>query len=353
MANYNSNLKKTTHRKIQQLTLLIILLIFIHPILNAQSYLSLGEGITAKKFHSSTVDDNNVVWFLTEAGIVSFNGEKWSLHNNNSNIVGKEIKDLEYDLTENGLWIASSDGAMLVQSPESENSEILAFSPDNSDIVGKDVLGVTVSKKGMRWFATDKGISAYKDNTWLENKYMDLYPDDIFQYFPYSTLATSNNGDTLYVGTLGGGVMRYYKDDVDAISGASEYAVWGPILIPSDSIFSVYISPDGTQWMGTDLGVGKHSGFNTLEGWKILDTTTGLANDKVQAINSDSKGRMYFGTKDGLSILDGENWTTLKMEDGLVSNNILTIAIDNNDFVWLGTDNGVSCVKEGDIISYK
>ncbi len=352
MANYKLKLQKSTHRKIQQLALFIILLIFINPILNAQSF---GEGITAKKFYSSTVDDNNVVWFLTETGIVSFDGEKWSVHNNNSNIEGKEIKDLEYDLTENGngLWIASSDGAMLVQSPINTNSETKSFSPDNSEIVGKDVLGVTVSKKGMRWFATDKGISAYKDDKWFENKYMDLYPDDIFQYFPYSTLATSNNGDTLYVGTLGGGVMRYYKDDVDAISGASEYAVWGPILIPSDSIFSVYISPDGTQWMGTDMGVGKHSGFNTLEGWKILDTTTGLAHDKVQAINSDSKGKMYFGTKGGLSILDGENWTTLKVEDGLVSNNILTIAIDNNDVVWLGTDNGVSCLKDGEITSYK
>ena len=73
-----------------------------------------------------------------------------------------------------------------------------------------------------------------------------------------------------------GGVLRYYKNDVDAVSGASEYAIWGPILMPSDTVYSVHIAADGAQWIGTAKGVGKHTGNNTLDGWTTLDSKTGF-----------------------------------------------------------------------------
>jgi ligand-binding sensor domain-containing protein len=123
--------------------------------------------------------------------------------------------------------------------------------------------------------------------------------------------------------------------------------------MPSDSVFSIHISNDGTQWIGTDKGIARHVGFNTLAGWTVLDTEAGLAHNKVQAIKSDSKGVLYFGTKNGLSVYDGTNWKTFRTADGLVSNNILSITVDKSNAVWLGTDNGVSCLKGGKITSYK
>jgi ligand-binding sensor domain-containing protein len=123
--------------------------------------------------------------------------------------------------------------------------------------------------------------------------------------------------------------------------------------MPSDNVYSIYIAPDNSQWLGTDAGVAKHVGHNALEGWSIIDKTKGLADDKVQAINANSKGIFYFGTANGLSVYDGENVTNQTAENGLVSNNILTIAIDKNDVVWIGTDNGVSCLKNGEFINYQ
>ena len=147
--------------------------------------------------------------------------------------------------------------------------------------------------------------------------------------------------------------MRVYRNDVDAISGASEYVGWGPILMPSDTVYSVHITADGTQWIGTNRGVAKHTGYKTLEGWTVFSSADGLADDEVQAINSDSKGSLFFGTKNGLSVFDGTKWTTYKAANGLASNNILTIAVDRKDCVWLGTDNGVTSLKSGKIISYR
>jgi ligand-binding sensor domain-containing protein len=123
--------------------------------------------------------------------------------------------------------------------------------------------------------------------------------------------------------------------------------------LPSDTVYCVYVTPDGTQWFGTDKGVAKHSGYNTLEGWTEYNTEAGLADNQVQAIRSDTQGNLYFGTKNGLSVFDGNRWTTFRIETGLVSNDILSIAIDKSNVIWLGTDNGVTCIKNGEFISYQ
>jgi ligand-binding sensor domain-containing protein len=335
----------------------IMALLFI-PLVNAQtsgSAQSLGEGISAKKFYSSTVDQDNTIWFLTESGIVSFDGTKWTLHNKNRKVATTGLKNLVYDFSSYGpeLWIATQQGATVASTPVDAKSGATTYYADNSKILSENVLAVAVGKKEMRWFGTDKGISAFKSKKWLTNSYSRTIPEGTFQDYPITSLATSIDGDSLYIGTLGAGVLRVFRNDVDGVSGASDYAAWGPILMPSDTVYSVHVTADGTQWIGTRRGVARHTGYKTLEGWTIFTSAEGLSDDFVQAISSDSKGKIYFGTKKGLSVLDGEKWTPYKLEDGLTSNNILTITVDKTDCVWLGTDNGVSSFKNGKFTNYR
>jgi ligand-binding sensor domain-containing protein len=316
---------------------------------------SFGEGITAKKFYSSTIDEENTVWFLTESGVVSFDGTKWVLHNTNPKIASAGLKDIAYDITSNGkgLWLASPAGVTVADIPIDTKSGATTFNPENSKILSNNVLALAIGKKELRWFGTDKGISALNNGKWLTNSYDDRYPETIFQGFPITSMATSIDGDSLYIGSQGGGVMRVYRNDVDAVSGASEYVGWGPILMPSDSVYSIHISADGTQWIGTNRGVAKHTGYKTLEGWTVITSADGLADDLVQAISSDTKGNMYFGTRNGLSVFDGTNWTSYKMKDGISGNNILTISVDKKNCVWLGTDNGVTGFIDGKFTIYR
>jgi len=321
----------------------------------AEIKISLGDGLMVSKFYASTVDDDNTVWFLTESGIVSFNGTKWTLHNRNRKVNSAGLKGLVYDFSSYGpeLWLATPKGATVVSLPVDARSGATTYYPDNSNLQSENVLAVAVGKKELRWFGTDKGITAFRGRKWLTNSYARKYPDGTFEDFPITSLATSPDGDSLYIGTLGGGVLRVYRNEVDAVSGASEYAEWGPILMPSDNVYSIHITPDGTQWFGTDKGVARHKGYNTLEGWSVFTTEEGLADNFVQAINSDSKGNLYFGTRNGLSVFDGKGWATYKTEQGLASNNILTVAVDRKDRIWLGTDNGVTSLYNGRFTIYR
>lgn len=312
---------------------------------------SFNGAFQAKNFHSALVDENNIKWFLTETGIVSFDGKKWKAYDKNKNIPSQNLKS--FSAKGQNVLIATPNGVTVTTLPIKPKTTATTISAATGSLLSNNVVSVATGKNNIQWFGTDKGISACVDNKWLEVGYEDMYPGFMFEEFKITSMATNRTGDSLYVATEGAGIARVYKNEVDGISGASVYAQWGPIILPSDKVYSILIAPDGTKWFGTDLGVAKHTGNNTLENWTVYSSADGLVNDFVQAIGIDKKGTLWFGTKGGVSTFDGTKWTSFTANDGLNSNNILSIIVDKNDVVWLGTDNGVMSYSNGSFISYK
>jgi len=317
---------------------------------------TIKTGIPAKTFYAALVDNKNTKWFLTELGIISFSGDKWTLHNENNKIGSANLKDFAYRNNPGGpeLWVVSPNGATVTTLPFDDKTEATTYLVENASILSNNVVKVTFGNGQLLWFATDKGIAAFSDNKWLTLSYDDTYPSGMFQEYPITSIATNPAGDSLYVGTDGAGIARVYRNDVDVISGASVYAQWGPIILPSDKIYSIYIAPDGTKWFGTDQGVATHTGNNTLENWTVYTTDDGLVNNFVQAITADNKGNLWFGTKGGgISVFDGLKWTSYTTDNGLNSNNILCLTIDRDGVVWIGTDEGVISYDGGNFTAYR
>lgn len=312
-------------------------------------------GVLVKSFISVIVDDENTKWFITEKGILSYNGKKWTLHDSNTNVPTSELKDFALEVNQTGseLWIASPKGATVAAIPVDEKSTATTYHTANTPIMSNNVFQVAVGKSPIRWFGTDKGISAFRDSKWLKGDYEDLYPPTMFQDYPILSMATTIEGDSLYIGTDGAGVSRVQRNQVDGITGASSYAQWGPILLPSDKICSIFIASNNTQWFGTDKGLARHVGGNTLTNWTTFTTKEGLVDNFVQAITADKNGQIWVGTKGGASLFDGAMWKSLTKDNGLISNNILSIAVDKSGVVWFCTDNGISSYLEGKFSSYK
>jgi ligand-binding sensor domain-containing protein len=323
---------------------------------SAQANNAVKTGIASKTFYAAFVDSKNTKWFLTELGIVSFADDKWTLHNENTRIGSANLKDFAYrnNPGSSEFWVVSANGATVSTLPFNDKTEARTYRAEDASILSNNVVKVTFGNGPLRWFGTDKGIAAFSDNKWLALTYDDTYPSAMFQEYPITSIATNPAGDSLYVATDGAGVARVYRNDVDGISGASVYAQWGPIIIPSDKVYSIYIAPDGTKWFGTDQGVASHTGNNTLENWTVYTTDDGLVNNFVQAITADKKGNLWFGTKGGgISVFDGSKWTSYTMDNGLVSNNILCLTVDNEGVVWIGTDDGVTSYNAGNFKSYR
>ena len=312
-------------------------------------------GISIKNFRSVVIDNNNTKWFATEQGIVSFDGKKWLLHNKNPKVGLKDLKDVAYEAgpKETQLWIASSKGATSVNLPFDGESSTITYQKGNTPILNDTVLKVVTGKGPIRWFGTAKGVSAQKEGKWLKPDYDDFYPVELFQDYAITSMATNPGGDSLYVGTEGAGVARMMRNDVDAISGASVYAQWGPIILPSDKIYSVFIEDNGRKWFGTDKGIACHTGNNTLNNWKVFTTKEGLIDNFVQSIAADKKRQIWIGTKSGISVYNGSVWVSFTKSNGLNSNNILCIAVDRDGVVWIGTDDGVNSYEMEKFVGYK
>lgn len=312
----------------------------------------LPEELKGKRFLAGVVDDNNGRWFLTDAGIVN---SRFMIMEENKNIPVSNFNDFNYELALEApaLWIATSSGAYEIFLPIEAASGVVNYNSGNSSILSDRILAMTVGRNNLRWFGTDQGISALKGKKWLTPVYEPIYPKSMFRDFPITAMATSRNGDSLYAATIGAGVTRVFRNEVDAISGASQYAEWGPIHMPSDDIYSICIIRDSIQWFGTDKGVARHIGFNTLENWTVFDKENGLVDDFVQTIAVDGEDRVWFGTKGGISVYDGKEWITYTVGDGLISNNILCIFTDKNGSVNICTDNGLMVFNNGALTCYR
>jgi ligand-binding sensor domain-containing protein len=312
-----------------------------------------GTNIPVKNVNSVIVDDENVKWFSSDVGILSFDGENWKLYNENKNLPNQDLKGVTYAVNPEGpeLWIATPNGAKVARLPLDDQTDVITYNTENGKILSNEVLSIAAGDS-IRWIGTDKGVSALSGDKWLDPYYDLHYPERMFKVFPITSMATNLQGDTLYVGTAGAGVARVFRDNVDGISGASVYAQWGPIDLPSDNIQSVFITPDGTKWFGTKKGIARHTGNNTLDNWTVYTTDDGLVHDCVQAITGDENGKIWFGTKAGISVFDGSSWISYTTDDGLASNNILSLATDHDGVVWIGTDAGISSFEDEKFTNY-
>ena len=203
----------------------------------------LNGQISVKDVNSIIVDNENTKWFSTDVGIVSFDGKNWKVHDDNKNLPNQNLKSLTYLANPEGpeLWIASPDGATVTRLPIDDQTDAITYNPENAPIISKDVLGIAAGLDSIRWIGTDKGVSALSKNKWLTPDYDGYYTERMFMEYPITSMATNLRGDSLYAGTEGIGIVRVYRDEVDGISGASVYAQWGPIDLPSDNIQSIFI----------------------------------------------------------------------------------------------------------------
>jgi ligand-binding sensor domain-containing protein/signal transduction histidine kinase/DNA-binding response OmpR family regulator len=86
--------------------------------------------------------------------------------------------------------------------------------------------------------------------------------------------------------------------------------------------------------------------------FKHIQNEQGLSNSTIECIFQDSKGFLWFGTRDGLNRYDGYQLTVYRYDPrvpGSISDNyIKSIGEDSNKVLWVGTSNGLNRFNEKD-----
>ena len=296
-------------------------------------YTTENSGIASNTIKTIFVDESNVAWIGTDKGLSRFDGKNWTTYTTTENIADNDINALAFEVSSYGpeIWLGTNGGVSVIGISETDAiSAATPYTPDNTDLVSLTVYAAAVDTAHVKWFGTDKGVSAFTGSEWITYTTLNLLPNDIVM-----AISAADDG-WVYLGTDGGGVSRF-----DGVSGASPYDTdWSEIV--SNNITALFIDSQGNQWIGTDSGVSKHEGHETRSDWTAYTTENGLVSDVVYAITEGNQGVMWFGTQAGVSSFDGETWKTFTTADGLTGTTVNALAVGKDGAIWFGTDNGVS-----------
>ncbi len=132
-----------------------------------------------------------------------------------------------------------------------------------------------------------------------------------------------------------------------------------------------YYLPDRTFWIAPPkwllvavvvlvalCGVGQVAfRFNRarqLRGWTTYTASEGqVAGDLINTLALDAGGRVWVGTRNGLTIYEGDRPTILRATDSpLPDNRVTALALDSDGRMWVGTETGVSMVEGEDWTTY-
>lgn len=294
--------------------------------------------------HAIHITSDGTKYIATKSGLASFDGNTWTTYHENPAITSSEINDLDFESSD--LWLGTNEGLTVAAYPVDGVSAATTFTQENTQnlfpgqpgLAGDSVFVVTIDDNGFRWLGTQHGLSVFRNNEWPTVNRQNFYEPPFFVNNRITSMDYSN--DTVFIGTMGGGVARMVAGSVDAVTAASPFEIpWS--LVASENILAVY-TDGNTQWFGTDSGVSKHIGALAKKNWETYTEEDGLVNNYVQSIAEDLTGNMWFGTQNGLSEFDGIQWTNYTSSDGLAGNNIICIATDIDGSLWFGTDNGIT-----------
>ena len=282
------------------------------------------------------IDKDDIKWFGTDAGLVCFDGNKWTTYKKVDGVAGDNINSLSYQKSQHGseLWVATNSGVSVHSYDVDGISDATTYHKDNSGLLADTGYTVNVDINSSRWFGTSGGLTVFSGQQWSSKTYTEMRHKKI-------VCSSSTTDGWNYFGTAGSGVARYKFDDVDGITAASLIDTdWS--RIPDNNVHSVFVTQNNDQWYGTQNGAAFHEGNETRTGWTVYTTTDGLISNVVLSVFEDSKGVVWFGTPEGLTSKNGNNWQSFTVADGLSGNRINAIAEDKKGDIWLATNNGIS-----------
>ncbi|MBN1177792.1 MAG: hypothetical protein JXD18_01160 [Anaerolineae bacterium] len=118
------------------------------------------------------------------------------------------------------------------------------------------------------------------------------------------------------------------------VHGWSTYTA-GAGELASDTVTALARDAEGRVWVGTRSGVSLSDDTPT--------TLPTLPDDRVTALLADPAGRMWVGTDTGVSVMEGGEWTTFTAADlGLDDARVLSLAAGPTGDVWVGTRSGIA-----------
>ncbi|RLA38396.1 MAG: regulator [Gammaproteobacteria bacterium] len=269
------------------------------------------DGLANEYVFAIGLDRDGYKWFGTNAGGVSrYRDGEWQVYFPMHGLADYWVYSFG-EQADGSYWIGTWAGVNRYDPKSGE------FTTYVEELVNEWVYAIGIDSRDRVWFGTEGGVSMFDGSNWKEWTHAD-------------GMGAGNPNGLPVSDNTGLGTRR--RHDLGIFSGGQ--ATYNP-----NYVFSLYVAPDDTIWVGTWGGGVSH--FDG-ERWSNLTVADGLAGNIVYSIAQTPDGALWFGTHRGLSRFDGERWQTIDRRDGLLENNVYTLTVSEDGDLWAGTLGGVT-----------
>jgi signal transduction histidine kinase len=300
------------------------------PELNSQEILALAKGLAGEIWIST-----NGGLFKAEANEIATGGQIQSLDNL---AMHSPVTSLFEDRDGN-LWIGSPDTLECYRGNGFDTYSASAGLPSiNSG-------AIYVDPQGSAWFGPWDGGLFRLSNGRVEPITVTGLKDD-------AVYSIAGSAGEIWVARKYGGVtrLRPQGDNFQDLTYTSRNG------LAQNSVYSLYLAPDGTVWAGTiDQGLSRFRG-NT---WHTFTTQDGLPSNRISVVTGNAAGEVFVGTPSGLvqfkpaelkpADFKNDTWVTYTSRDGLPPGAIESLLFDSSGTLWIGTAKGISFLRAGAI----
>ncbi len=294
------------------------------------------EGLAGSSVNDFHQDSEGTLWIATDRGIVSLNGGDSAVFNEAcglpSNVVSGLLKDRE-----GNLWASTERGGLVKFTPGK------FVNTDKKDgLVSDAVNGITEDRHRSLWVATDEGVSFFPSES-----------------DPYSTDRTRRKSVDALVESLRGARVRQIRGEKDGSLWFSTYSEKALLIfdadgstrsisakdgLPTNRVRFSYRTKNGDVWIGTTSGPVRIDSA----GMTAFGPRSELPNLFILCAGEDAEGRLWLGTDGGgVAVYDGRGFKTYTKDDGVAGNIVFRAFTDSGGRTWLCTSEGLTLFAGG------
>ncbi len=303
------------------------------PYLQFEHYTS-AQGLSQNSVYEIIQDKKGFMWFATQDGLNRFDGYTFKVFRN-TNHLRSTASNYIYSMAEDKygrIWIGTTTGLAIFHPQNRTYSDIDVTRNTEINKVLRATDGsmwVAINKMGVFHFSVDGRPIAHYNKELVSPEITTLYEDDkqrIWAGSAYQGISIINPRTKTFK-TLKNPVLQEIV--VTAIKGTPSGEIW------------IGSRQNGLLHYQSDTGV--------LKRLNAQDPKTGLSDNNIKYIFSDSRQRIWIATEGGLNLLDNDRGTFHsyfydKADPGGLSNNDINyIFEDHSGALWLAMNNTGIC----------
>jgi ligand-binding sensor domain-containing protein/signal transduction histidine kinase len=284
------------------------------------------EGLTNGFIRAIYENNDGALWIGSDRGLFRVVGQRFERLDGTPEIPLASVVSIIADRSRR-LWIASSAGLLSVEGGK------LLHVRCRGEVAAAAVRSLYESPGGILYAVNRFGASRLRDGCSAPESRL---PDRAL------TLLHEDRAGNLWIGTIGGGLMRY--------RGGALTTFQAPTILPDNNVSAIFEDQEDNIWIGGQDGLLRLSKTAVT----TLSRKDGLADDNISTVYEDHTGNLWITTFSGqLYHFDKGTAHRFQLPSRVGAARIRTVFEDSSGSVWFGTIGGGAIrLRQGTAVAY-